>query len=193
MKVFYSQHQSVSDNDSYSPSAGKPAHLVAQWLERYPIEIVEPQPVTPEEFQLAHDPAYVQGVLSRQKRNGFGNTLASVAAALPWTTGSLVSAVRHVLAHGGVACSPTSGFHHARYNGSYGFCTFNGLIVAAQLVRSQLARVGIFDCDYHYGDGTDDIIRHLGLDYISHYTTGKHSDPEDPLGFLPPSPTFSPS
>jgi acetoin utilization deacetylase AcuC-like enzyme len=32
--------------------------------------------------------------------------------------------------------------------------------------------VGILDHDCHYGDGTDDIIRRLGLDFIKHYSFG---------------------
>lgn len=184
MKVFYSQQQSVKDNQSFSPSAGKPERLVAQWQERYPVEIVEPSPVTAQELALAHCPKYVNGVLSCQKNNGFSNNSEAVATSLPWTTGSLVSALRHVLTHGGVACSPTSGFHHAGYDRGRGFCTFNGLMVAAMLVRSQVERVGIFDCDYHYGDGTDDIIGRLNLDFVKHYTTGKHADHEQPLAFI---------
>lgn len=35
-------------------------------------------------------------------------------------------------------------------------------------------RVGILDFDQHYGDGTDDIIGHLSIDWVSHYTAGQH-------------------
>lgn len=174
MKIFYSPQQSVTSNVSYSPSAGKPERLLAQWLERYPVQVVEPQPVSEAELCLAHDPAYVQGVLRGTRENGFGNRIPEVAASLPWTTGSLVSAARYVLEHGGVACSPTSGFHHARYGSGHGFCTFNGLMVAAVLLQPK--RVAILDCDYHYGDGTDDIIQRLQIEHVGHYTTGARKD-----------------
>lgn len=80
-----------------------------------------------------------------------------------------------------MACSPTSGFHHARYDRAGGFCTFNGLVVTAMaLKREGLAqRVGILDYDYHYGDGTDDIIERMGLDWIEHFSAGaKYTGPE---------------
>lgn len=176
LKVFYSPQQSVLDNESYSPSAGKPELLVAQWRERYPIQLFEPTPVSPEEICLAHDPDYVRSVLQCRRPNGFSNTSPKVAASLPWTTGSLVSAARHVLAHGGAACSPTSGFHHAGYDYGRAFCTFNGLMVAALLLQDR--RVAILDCDYHYGDGTDHIIRRLELQHVSHYTTGRDGGDE---------------
>lgn len=188
LKVFYSPKQSVASLKSFSPSAGKPEKLVAQWLERYPIEIVEPRPVTLQDLGLAHDPSYVLDVIRCRRDNGFGNRSAEVADSLPWTSGSMVSAVQYVLAHGGVACSPTSGFHHAGYNFSQGYCTFNGLMVAALMVRQQVNRVAILDCDYHYGNGTDDIIRQLELGFVAHYTTGKsaqHGDAERFLGELP--------
>ena len=184
MKVFYSSHQSVPDNASFSPSAGKPQRIVAQWQERYPIELVEPRPVTPEELCLAHDPTYVREVLACRKENGFSNRSAQVAQSLPWTTGSLVSAARWVVAQGGIACSPTSGFHHACYDRGGGFCTFNGLMVAAMLLRPLVKRVGILDCDYHYGNGTDDIMRRLGVDFVSHYTTGARDELSDADQFL---------
>lgn len=186
MKVFYSEKQSVSENSSFSPSAGKPRKLVEQWLRRYPIELVEPKPVTAEELSSAHDPAYVRDVLACRRANGFSNLSREIADSLPYTTGSLVSAVRHVLEHGGAACSPTSGFHHACYSSGGGFCTFNGLMVAAMLVRERVERVGILDCDFHYGNGTDDIIARKRLDFVAHHSTGNRDhDPELFLRELP--------
>jgi len=86
----------------------------------------------------------------------------------------MLSAARWVLKHGGFACAPCSGFHHAGYDYPGGFCTFNGLIVTAVALKKEgVSRVGILDFDQHYGDGTDDIIGRLKLDWITHYTAGR--------------------
>ena len=65
----------------------------------------------------------------------------------------------------GVACAPVSGFHHAGYAAATMFCTFNGLMVAAVgLLRARrVRRVLILDCDFHYGNGIEEIIDRLGL------------------------------
>ena len=78
----------------------------------------------------------------------------------------------------GIACSPTSGFHHAGWEENGGFCTVNGLMITAvRLLREGLVKhVSILDYDYHYGDGTDDIIRRLGLEDSVHHVNG------DPYG-----------
>jgi len=174
MKVFYSPLQSVEKNDSFSPSAGKPAKLVEQWKIRRPnrLEFVEPVPATPEELGAAHQRELVEDVLACRIPNGFGNFSEEIAASLPWTNGSFLSATREVLKHGGAACSPTSGFHHAGYNFVGAFCTFNGLMVAASAALKEGVRVGILDCDYHYGNGTQDIIDKLALKEVEHLTTG---------------------
>jgi hypothetical protein len=109
LKVFYSPRQSVAQNASFSPSAGKPERVVEQWRRRCPIDVVEPEPVTVQELCLAHDAEFVRDVLACRQRNGFGNLSRAVADSLPYTTGSLVSATRHVFAHGGAACSPRAG------------------------------------------------------------------------------------
>jgi len=71
-----------------------------------------------------------------------------------------------------VAVSPTSGFHHAGYDFGGGFCTFNCLIIAAIHVHTVglAKRILILDIDNHYGNGTDDIIKTLGIDYVDHIT-----------------------
>lgn len=183
MKVFYSHRQSVANNNSYSPSAGKPALLVAQWLERWPeqIQLVEPEPARPEDFHLAHAPSMVEEILTCRRENGFSNRLPEVAQSLPWTTGSMVSAALQAASSRSIVCSPTSGFHHAGYEHCGGYCTFNGLIVAARRVGGSVA---ILDCDNHYGDGTDEILRKLKLRSIRHYTTGSMADRNRPEAFL---------
>lgn len=75
----------LANADSYSPSAGKPALVMASWAESgLPLNIIEPPPVSVDQFSLAHDRAFVEGVLSGGINNGFGNTLPSVAASLPY-------------------------------------------------------------------------------------------------------------
>jgi acetoin utilization deacetylase AcuC-like enzyme len=128
-----------------------------------------------EQICLAHDAGYVQGVMNGHVANGFGNTLADVAAALPWTSGAMIAAARAAIANGSVGVAPVSGFHHACYNRGGGFCTFNGLMVTALALQADNSarRIGILDYDMHYGNGTDDILQRLCPQSISHYTAGK--------------------
>lgn len=186
MKVIYSE-QIVADAQSFSPSARKPREVMASWRRRFPVlEVVAPVPVTVEELCLAHDPDYVRGVLSLKRANGFGNHLPEVAASLPWTSGAMLGAARAALADG-CAVAPVAGFHHACHAQGGGFCTFNGLMVAALVLRRErpLIRVGILDFDQHYGNGTTDIIRKLGLHWVEHYSAGAWSDqPEQAEQFL---------
>ena len=175
--VFFSPKQVVEDDVGISPSARKPPLVIQSWKDTgFPIEIHEPAPASIEDFERAHDPDFVRGVLSCQIPNGFGNTLPSVAASLPWTSGSMLSAARYLLKNRGrpVAVSPTSGFHHASYGAAEGFCTFNGLMVTVQALRADGfdGRIGILDLDEHYGNGTDDIIRKCGVRDVRHYTFG---------------------
>jgi acetoin utilization deacetylase AcuC-like enzyme len=171
--VFYTPKQ-VAVTSSMSPSASKPASVVASWLELgLPIRFVEPRPVTVDDFALALDRDFVEDVLACRRDNGFNNRSAQVAASLPWTTGAMLSAARHVLAHGGVAAAPCSGFHHAQFDHPFGFCTFNGLMVTALKLKAEgrIARIGILDCDQHFGDGTEALIeRHVASDWIVHVT-----------------------
>ena len=186
MKVFYSEKM-VADARSSSPSAGKPREVVASWRTRFPLlEFIEPAPVSVEELCLAHEPAYVHDVLAARRDNGFGNRLPAVAAALPWTSGAMLAAARAALGDG-CAVAPVSGFHHACHGQGGGYCTFNGLMVAALVLEREGAvrRIGILDFDQHYGNGTSDIIRTLGLDWVEHYSAGAYRDrAEQAEGFL---------
>jgi len=171
--VFYSDFMVAEHERGFSPSAYKPKLVVESWLEQeMPIEIHQPQRASIAQLSLAHDPSYLREVLALKIDNGFGTRTREVADTLPYTTGSMLSAANHVMQHGGIACSLTSGFHHAGYNFGGGFCTFNGLMVTALALKQagKVQRAGILDCDYHFGDGTVDIIKHLNIDWITHYT-----------------------
>jgi acetoin utilization deacetylase AcuC-like enzyme len=191
LKVFYSKNQSVRANSSFSPSAGKPEHVVYSWKEcGQAFEISSFDPVTREDLKLVHDPGYVDGVLDLTRSNGFGNKSPEVAVALPWVAGSMVAATLHAFKNKTVAISPTSGAHHAHYRNGGGYCTFNFLVLAALKAHEAGARkVGIIDLDCHYGDGTQNIISTLKLDFIKHYTFGGdpliHQDPALWLKKLP--------
>lgn len=166
----------VADAQSFSPSASKPGEVVTDWvLHNLPIEVRESNPAGRNALCSAHLEDYVDGVLACKIDNGFGNRSPYVAAALPYQVGSLLDAACLVASRTApVACSPSAGFHHARYASAHGYCTFNGLMVTAVMLRRMgLARsVGIIDCDYHEGDGTSAIIEHLGASWVKHWTAG---------------------
>ena len=84
---------------------------------------------------------------------------------LPWSqqlvtrtrtaVGGTVLTAQLALQHG-LACSTAGGTHHAFADYGSGFCIFNDMAVAAQMMRQQrLARkILIVDLDVHQGDGT---------------------------------------
>lgn len=177
--VLYTDKQ-VAPAQGFSPSAAKPAQVVAEWQRLdLPIEVRGFEPASFEALCRAHDPDYVRGVLSCKIANGFGTRDAKTALSLPYTSGSMLAAAREALANGKVACSPTSGFHHAGYEMGGGFCTFNGLMVTALTLieEGQAGKVGILDCDQHYGDGTDEILQSLdgAPKRIAHHTIGRYN------------------
>lgn len=166
----------IAQSGSFSPSAGKPGQVVAAWQRLgVPLELHPPEPVTVEELCLAHDAGFVRAVLEGRELNGFGNRSAEVAASLPYTSGAMRSAARRAWRQGGVAVAPCSGFHHAGWDHAEGFCTFNGLMVTAAVLHAEGARrIGILDCDEHYGNGTDEIIERLGASsWVTHFTAGR--------------------
>lgn len=133
------------------------------------------EPATFSQLALAHEGLHVREILACRKANGFDNRSPEVAASLPFTTGAMLAAARYALCHGGAASAPCSGFHHAGYRSVGGFCTFNGLMVTACALQSEglVRRVGILDCDMHYGNGTDDIIEKLDARrWVRHFTAG---------------------
>jgi acetoin utilization deacetylase AcuC-like enzyme len=161
--VFFTDRQSVSTNSSFSPSAGKPAIVAKALVDLgYPVEIIKPRQLNFHELAKAHDEAYLWGVLSGKRSNGFGNKRMDVARSLPYTSGSMLAAVLAATPDL-PAVSLSSGFHHAGWDHGGGFCTFNGLAAAAVAIldRKLAQRVAIVDCDAHYGNGTDDILRHF--------------------------------
>lgn len=113
---------------------------------------------------LVHSRDYVEAV-----RTGTPRDLA-ITNGLTWCpklyamtiahSAGLVAATHHALSTGGTAGSLSSGLHHARADHGMGFCTFNGLAVAACAALEQGARrVLILDVDAHCGGGTFSIIK----------------------------------
>lgn len=174
--VFYSP-QMVAHCSSFSPSLGKPARVVGSWQRfGFPIEIHDVMPVTSEQLSTAHDSNFVNKILTCEIKNGFHNRLPEIAESLRYTNGSMLAAAREAIRNGKVAVAPCSGFHHAGYKSASGYCTFNGLMVTAMVLKAEgvVNRVGILDFDMHYGDGTDEIIKLFQAEsWIEHYTAGR--------------------
>ena len=172
----------------YSPSAAKPGQVMQAWLALWPDLLIRPAiPASEQDFCRAHDENYVRDVFSKRTANGFGTRSDEVNASLPYTSGALLTAARWALADKTIVVAPVSGFHHAGHDSCEGFCTFNGLMVTALALQAEhlALKVGILDYDYHYGDGTVDIINVLNAKHIVHITAGKrYKEPHQANAFM---------
>jgi acetoin utilization deacetylase AcuC-like enzyme len=119
-----------------------------------------PDPAPRSWLEAAHDPAYVQAVLTAtvdpviERRIGFAVT-PDVARRAQVSPGGTWLAAKLALLHG-YAANAAGGSHHALPDTGAGYCVFNDLAVAAlRLVgEGDVARILIVDCDVHQGDGT---------------------------------------
>jgi acetoin utilization deacetylase AcuC-like enzyme len=166
----------VAKVQSFSPSAAKPRAVVDDWKKAgAPLEVRSFEPLTVDDLKRVHNAEFVDAVLAGLRNNGFGRREPEVARSCLYTTGAMAAAAIEALRNQQVAAAPVSGFHHAGHGNCGGFCTFNGLMATAALLRQRglARRVGILDLDQHYGNGTDDIIEALAIDYVRHFTSGK--------------------
>lgn len=134
--------------------------LVAEELRAWPeLDFAEPAPVSDDDLLRVHTREYIEAV-----RTGEPRTLAE-SQKFPWspqlypsvclTNGGCLATARQAL-RDGVSTALVSGFHHSCADHGEGFCTFNGLIVAADalLAAGEVKRVAVLDMDLHYGNGT---------------------------------------
>jgi acetoin utilization deacetylase AcuC-like enzyme len=134
--------------------------LVADGLAGRPgVRVEAPAAIDPEQLRSVHSTAYVDAV-----RTGEPRGLAE-SQKFPWspalwpsvllTNGGALAAAARAL-DDGIAAALASGFHHSHADHGEGFCTFNGLVVAAEALRvaGRLRSVAVLDLDLHYGNGT---------------------------------------
>lgn len=106
--------------------------------------------------------------------------------AIQYSAASMVAAVSAAL-ESGCAFSPTAGFHHAHWARPGPLCLLNALPLAAchALFDSSIRRVLILDCDFHRGNGTEDILARLNDDRIAHKSFGyKFTRPEQAQAYV---------
>ncbi len=151
---------------NYAFDTTRKAKWVADSLNARPITglaLRVPQPLTREQVIKAHAPDYVLAVETGNPR------LLAESQGISWdpglwpmvlaSNGGVVEAALAAL-QSGVAGSLSSGLHHARHERGAGFCTFNGLALAAcAALASGAESVLILDLDAHCGGGTHSLIQ----------------------------------
>lgn len=122
-----------------------------------------PTPLTGSELALAHDAEYIDAVRTGKpgglaRSNGIGWD-PQLYRAVCMSNGGVRDAVLRAWRTGQTTGSLSSGLHHAGPHGGNGYCTFNGLAIAAKVALDDGAtRVVILDFDAHAGGGTAAII-----------------------------------
>lgn len=164
MKVYFSAEYTAA---KYSFDTTRKSRDVALSLFDRPIDgvkLVKPKRLSSKQLLLAHDANYVNAVLTGEPKDLAESQGFSWDPGL-WTsvTASSAGMVRSALEalQTGVAGTLSSGLHHARRDLGAGFCTFNGLALAAKYALREpgVERVLIVDFDAHCGGGTESIVR----------------------------------
>ena len=172
--------------DTTRKSAAIAASLVTEPIPG--VMMVAPDPVTPEELKSVHTSSYVDAVLTGQPRalaatNGIGWD-AGFARAVCASNGGVRDAAMLAYRTHSNAGSLSSGLHHAYADHGSGYCTFNGLVIAAGGVLAAGARrVLIVDLDAHCGGGTASLIAGIAsveqidvaVDDFDHYSSTPNS------------------
>jgi acetoin utilization deacetylase AcuC-like enzyme len=162
-KIFY-RPEYTSAGASFDTT--RKSAWIAESLQNDPIartELVPPALLTEAQLLEVHSPVYVNAI-----KTGEPAGLASSAGFFwdegMWTAvrasnGGAVEAALAAL-QDGAAGSLSSGLHHARRDTGAGFCTFNGLALAAKAaLHARVKSILLIDLDAHCGGGTFSILK----------------------------------
>jgi acetoin utilization deacetylase AcuC-like enzyme len=163
VKVF---HDRKGNDTLESFDTFKKADRIAKWLrENLPdrVEFLVGDPVSRTELAKTHSEEYIGAIetgepvdLATSSGMSWDEQLWHAVVA---STGSIRAAALAAWAGRTVTGATSSGLHHARYDRGAGYCTLNGLVVAARAVLAAGAgRVLVVDFDAHGGGGTASLI-----------------------------------
>lgn len=123
------------------------------------VEIETPPPVSRAQLLRVHTAAYIDAIEAGEPKE------LAESQKFPWspalypsvclTNGGVLAAAGQAL-RDGVSAALASGFHHSCADHGEGFCTFNGLVVALEELKSagKIRTAAVLDMDLHYGNGT---------------------------------------
>lgn len=164
MRVFYSTDYVLA---AHSFDTTRKAAWIADSLVTHPfhgVTVEAPTPLTASDIEVVHYPVYVDAVRTGTPVN-YAESQGFTWDAGLWdmvcaSNGGVVDAARAAL-QDGVSGSLSSGLHHARSDWGSGYCTFNGLAVAAKTLLNEgaVSLVLILDLDAHCGGGTASLIK----------------------------------
>ncbi len=164
LPIYYSSDYTLA---GHSFDTTRKAAWVADSLRDDPIRgvsFVEPTPLTKEQLLAVHWQDYVEAVETGEPR-GLAQSQGFAWDPQLWhmvctSNGGVVDAALDAWKHRRVTGSLSSGIHHARYQHGMGFCTFNGLALAAHAALTAGARsLLILDLDAHCGGGTQSLLK----------------------------------
>jgi acetoin utilization deacetylase AcuC-like enzyme len=164
LRVYYSPDYCAA---GFNFDTTRKSSWIADSLKRRPISgvvLAEPEPLTVGELVRIHDTAYVEAV-----RTGEPRWLAE-SSGLTWdvglwkavcaSNGGAVAAAVEAFRTTRNTGSLSSGLHHASTASGEGFCTFNGLGLAARsVIDAGAQRVLVIDLDAHGGGGSMSIMK----------------------------------
>ncbi len=152
-----------------------------------PAVFLEPDGISPDLIALAHDRAYVDQVLAcavpREVERRIGLPIdQGVVRRARLSAGGTLLAARLALQHG-LAGSTAGGSHHGQRTTGAGFCVFNDVAIAAQVLAREgtITRALIIDLDVHQGDGTADCLS--GEPHL--FTFSVHAEKNYPVRKIP--------
>ncbi|MFI5361327.1 MAG: histone deacetylase [Elusimicrobiota bacterium] len=129
------------------------------------VDLVEPAEPSRDDLLLAHDPTWVDKVLSSNLTPADLELLElpfspEISLAHRLAVGGTVLAARHALESGiGLHCG--GGAHHAFRDHGEGYCALNDIAIAILKLRAEkkIERAAVIDLDVHQGNGTASIFR----------------------------------
>lgn len=126
------------------------------------LQSMPPQSCQESDLALFHEQAYIDRV-KRQSVSGEGYldyadtpAFKGVYEAACYVVGSVLDAVEQLMrGRGPRAFIPIAGLHHASRSGAAGFCVFNDIGVACEVLRLRhgISKIAYIDIDAHHGDG----------------------------------------
>ncbi len=171
--IFYSTNYNC---EGLSIDTREKAKWIVDSLETDPISGVilqEPPTMTSAQMGAVHSVEYTSAIftgvpLSVANRNGIGNWSPGLRSSILASTGGVIESAIRAFQTRANSGSLSSGLHHAGKDSGNGFCSVNGLALAAQsLLDHGARRVLILDLDAHCGGGTASLIRGmLGVEQV---------------------------